>query len=182
MFAGTQPLRPTRKWTENRRRGARMEAICPHSAWSRSSSIIDFREMRSNAPTPSTDKRVVFSSRQVFATRDSRIRTLHAFSTRTGRVWLLLNLFRHLLCIGSGNQPFQEVSHHDATNPTCGLLESCGDPLARKWNRAPTAASLSNTRSKCFAVNPEGPGAAPLMGTLMFAHESVSVQLEWDLG
>ena len=34
------------------------------------------------------------------------------------------------------------------------------------WNKAPTAASLSNTGSKCSAINPEGS----------------NVQLEWDLG
>ena len=34
----------------------------------------------------------------------------------------LLDLFRHLWCNGSKNQPSQEISHHDAANPTCGLL------------------------------------------------------------
>ena len=58
------------------------------------------------------------------------------------------------------------------------------NPFARRsatWNRAPAAASLSSTGSRCSDVNPEGPGAAPLLAADV-AHESVSVQLERVLG
>ena len=87
---------------------------------------------------PTTHKRVVFSSVQVSATRDLRIRI--TLPTHIGTVVLATNLLNDLpqRCRGSNRVPTR-----------------CCVCLSKKRMRAPMAASLSNT---CFAVNP-GEGA-----------------------